>query len=137
MEHTQCSTPAALLGWLVHHGQDSVGHRTVHLPSTVTSLWCCVGTLTVLVTGHPCSRYMSPVALGTHVQSHIVWQDISAHSHTDYVMPLSSISANVTDAQREAVAEDADSRNRSKSYVIREIIVQHYDLDTDGDIHNQ
>jgi hypothetical protein len=114
-----------------------VGHRTVHFPSTVTSLPCGMHTLTVLVTGHPCSRYMSPVALGTHVQSHIVWQDISAHSNTDYVMPLSSISANVTDAQREAVAEDADSRNRSKSYVIREIIVQHYDLDTDGDIHNQ
>jgi len=137
MLHTHCNTPASLSGWAVHGWQSSVGHRTVHLPGTVTSLPCCMHTLTVLVTGHPCSGYMSALALVTHVQSHIVWQDISAHSSTDYVMPLSSISANVTDEQRKAVAEDADSRNRSKSYVIREIIVEHYDLDTDGDIHNQ
>jgi hypothetical protein len=114
-----------------------VGHRTVHYPGTVTSLPCGMHILTVLVTGHPCSRYMKALALGPQVQSHIVWQNISTHSHTDYVMPLSSISANVTDAQREAVTEDADSRNRSKSYVIRELIVEHYDLDTDGDIHSQ
>ncbi len=53
------------------------------------------------------------------------------------MMPLESISANVTAEQREAVTSDADERNRSHSYVIREIIVEHYDLDTDGDIHSQ
>jgi hypothetical protein len=53
------------------------------------------------------------------------------------MMPLESISANVTSEQREAVTSDAEERHRSHSYVIREIIVEHYDLDTDGDIHSQ
>jgi len=48
------------------------------------------------------------------------------------MMPLQSISANVTQEQQQCVAEEAEERNRSKSYVIREILADRYDLEFEG-----
>jgi len=50
-------------------------------------------------------------------------------------MPLQSISANVTEEQQQCVIEEAQERNRSRSYIMREILAERYDLEFDGSRH--